>query len=79
MVSDRQAGSVEASLRRLNIPMNNVVFMHRMQCGKKRSEVMSHIRNHKGSILDPKVGMRKEGQDRYDLILVSESSDKWAH
>ena len=59
--------------------MNDVVFMHRMQCSKERSKVVSHICNHECSILDPKVGMGKEGQDCYDLIVVSESSDERAY
>lgn len=59
--------------------MDDVVFMYRMQCGKKRFEVMTHISNHKRAILNPEVGMRKEGQDSNDLILMSEGSDERAH
>lgn len=60
-VSNRQTRCIEAPLRWLDISMNDIVLMHRMQRGKKRMEVITHIRNHECPVLDPKVGMRKEG------------------
>lgn len=40
---------------------------------------MSHVRDHKSAILDAKVGMGKVGQDRHDLILMSERGNERAH
>lgn len=40
---------------------------------------MPHVRNHECPVLNAKVGMRKEGKDRYDLVLVSERCDERTH
>lgn len=70
-----QVYEMRESLRWFDISMENVMFMNRVQCRKKRSKIMPHVCDQECTILYAKVGMREKGQDCDDLILMPESSD----
>ena len=40
---------------------------------------MPHVCDHEGTILYAKIGVREEGQNSHNLILVTKGCDQWAY